>query len=167
MTNAIEDGLEKVCRSPSCEILKLIIGSIAVFLLVLVVLVGVALSYSVLTFPPAANFILLLFAIVLLAYLEALHFACVSVEKWDMTKYTDVYPRAVRVHALVDTPDKVQKFLVGRQFFVIFVVFLIAEITTFPGTYRSVSMVCISAKTLLLLIMIKQTFPKTLLECRS
>lgn len=137
MTNAIEDGLEKVCRSPSCEILKLIIGSIAVFLLVLVVIVGVSLSYSVLKLPPAANFVLLIFAIVLLAYLEALHYACVSIEKWDMAKYVDIYPRAVKVHTLVDTPEKVQKFLVGRQFFVIFVVFLIAEITTFPGKTRT------------------------------
>ena len=32
----------------------------------------------------------------------------------------------------MDTPIKVKKFLVGRQFFVIFVVFLIAQLTTFP-----------------------------------
>lgn len=134
MPNAIEDALEKTCRSSSCENLKLVLGSIAVFLLVLVVIVAVSLSYAVLPLPPAANFVLLIFALILLAYVEALHYACVSIEKWDMAKYVDIYPRAVRVHALVDTPEKVQKFLVGRQFFVIFVVFLIAEITTFPGT---------------------------------
>ena len=49
-----------------------------------------------------------------------------------MTKVGKVYPRAARCHALVDTPIKVKKFLVGRQFFVIFVVFLIAQLTTFP-----------------------------------
>lgn len=49
-----------------------------------------------------------------------------------MTKVGKVYPRAARCHALVDTPMKVKKFLVGRQFFVIFVVFLIAQLTTFP-----------------------------------
>ena len=53
-------------------------------------------------------------------------------EKWDMSKVAKVYPRAARCHALVDTPLKVKKFLVGRQFFVIFVVFLIAQLTTFP-----------------------------------
>lgn len=49
-----------------------------------------------------------------------------------MSKVKEVYPRAARCHALVDTPMKVKKFLVGRQFFVIFVVFLIAQLTTFP-----------------------------------
>lgn len=49
-----------------------------------------------------------------------------------MSKVAKVYPRAARCHALVDTPLKVKKFLVGRQFFVIFVVFLIAQLTTFP-----------------------------------
>jgi hypothetical protein len=32
----------------------------------------------------------------------------------------------------VDTPVKVKKFLVGRQFFTIFVVFLISQISSFP-----------------------------------
>lgn len=48
-----------------------------------------------------------------------------------MAKYAEKFPRAVKCHALVDTPEKVKKFLVGRQFFVIFVVFLIAQITSF------------------------------------
>lgn len=133
MANAIEDGIEKVCRSPTCENVKLVIGSIAVFLLIVVLLIGVGSGYSVLKLPPPANFVLLFFALVLLAYVEALHYACVAIEKWDMEKYTDKYPRAVQVHSYVNTPEKVQKFLVGRQFFVIFIVFLIAEITTFPG----------------------------------
>jgi hypothetical protein len=33
---------------------------------------------------------------------------------------------------LINSPVKVKKFLVGRQFFVIFVVFLIAQISSFP-----------------------------------
>jgi hypothetical protein len=68
----------------------------------------------------------------LLAYIEALHYACVVMEKWDMSVVGKAYPRAARCHALVDSPVKVKKFLVGRQFFVIFVVFLIAQLTTFP-----------------------------------
>lgn len=88
-------------------------------------------KYSVLQIHPAVNFLLLFLALTLLAYVEALHYACVAVEKWDMTKYAEKFPRAVKCHALVDTPEKVKKFLVGRQFFVIFVVFLIAQITSF------------------------------------
>jgi hypothetical protein len=71
------------------------------------------------------------FCLSLLAYVEALHYACVACEKWDSSVLKD-YPRALRCHALVDTPVKLKKFLVGRQFFVIFVVFLLAQLTAFP-----------------------------------
>ena len=94
--------------------------------------VGVANKYCILQLHPALNFILLAGAIVLLAYVEALHYGVVAIEKWDMDKYALEYPRACKMHKLVDTPVKVKKFLVGRQFFVIFVVFLIAQITSFP-----------------------------------
>ena len=33
-------------------------------------------------------------ALILLAYIEALHYACVVMEKWDMSKVGEVYPRA-------------------------------------------------------------------------
>lgn len=116
-----------------CENVKLVLGSIAVFLLILVVFVGVSLTYCVLKLFPAINFLILIVCVVLLAYVEALHYACVAVEKWDMKLYGEQYPRAVKCHALIDTPEKVKKFLVGRQFFVIFIVFFIAQITSFPG----------------------------------
>ena len=67
----------------------------------------------------------------LLAYVEALHYVCVACEKWD-AKLLIKYPRALKCHALVNSPVKLKKFLVGRQFFVIFVVFLIAQLTSFP-----------------------------------
>ena len=121
------------CRTTACERIKLFLGSIAVFLLILVVFVGVSLSYCVLQIPPIANFCLLFAALLLLAYCECLHYVVVSVEKWDMSKYAERYPRAIKCHKLVDTPEKVKKFLVGRQFFTLFVVFLISDITTFPG----------------------------------
>ena len=71
------------------------------------------------------------FCLTLLAYVEALHYVCVACEKWD-AKLLIKYPRALKCHALVNTPVKLKKFLVGRQFFVIFVVFLIAQLTSFP-----------------------------------
>lgn len=125
--------VELFCRSNGCEKAKLVISSAAVFLLLLVVFVGISLTYCVLKLFPAINFVILLVCIILLAYVEALHYACVAVEKWDMQLYAKDFPRALRCHALVDTPEKVKKFLVGRQFFVIFVVFFIAQITSFPG----------------------------------
>ena len=121
------------CRSSACEKLKLVLGSMAVFLLILVVFVGVSMGYCVLEVFPLVNFVIMFACLTLLSYVEALHYAVVAVEKWDMSQYAERYPRAVKCHSLVDTPEKVKKFLVGRQFFVIFVVFLLAQITTFNG----------------------------------
>jgi len=112
--------------------IKTIICSCAVMALITMVFAGIALSYCVLQIPPIANFILLFAALLLLAYCEALHYGVIAVEKWDMEKYREQFPRAYKSWKLVDTPHKVKKFIVGRQFFVIFVVFLISQITSFP-----------------------------------
>ena len=77
-------------------------------------------------------FIVLFLALTYLAYLEGLHYACVSLEKRNMKEYELTYPRACKTHLLVNTTQKVKNFLVGRQFFTIFVVFLIAQLTSFP-----------------------------------
>jgi hypothetical protein len=102
-------------------------------LLIIIYLIGIANRWCILQTTPVVTFILLSVALILLAYVEALHYACVAVERWDMPSYEEKFPRAVKCWRLVDNPEKVKKFLVGRQFFVIFVVFLIAQITSFPG----------------------------------
>jgi hypothetical protein len=88
--------------------------------------------YCVFQAHPALLFIILFAATTLLGYVEALHYACVAVEKWDMTPYRERFPRACETQKLVKNNRLVQQFLVGRQFFVIFVVFTIAQITSFP-----------------------------------
>eukprot|EP01038_Epipyxis_sp_PR26KG_P004094 gene4094-5842_t len=130
---AIRDEEEKSTAANICEYIKLVVSTLVVSALLLVIVIGVSLSWCVLQIHPAANFVLMFLCLTLLAYVEALHFACVSVEKWDINLYKDRFPRAAKCHALIDTPIKVKKFLVGRQFFVIFVVFLLAQITSFPG----------------------------------
>lgn len=74
------------CRSFICEKIKLVVATCVVNLLVVVVFVGVAKGYCVLEIPPIVNFLLLFLALVLLAYCEALHYAIVSIEKWDMSE---------------------------------------------------------------------------------
>lgn len=88
--------------------------------------------YCVFQMYPPVLFIVLFAATILLGYVEALHYANVCVEKWDMTPYRERFPRACEVQKLVKNNKLVQQFLVGRQFFVIFVVFTIAQITSFP-----------------------------------
>jgi hypothetical protein len=74
------------CRSFWCEKIKLVVSTIVVNLLVVVVFVGVANDYNALKIPAIANFILLFIALTLLAYCEALHYAVVAIEKWDMAQ---------------------------------------------------------------------------------
>ena len=121
------------CRSLWCERIKLVLATCAVSVLLLVVFIGIAFGYCVLKVFPLVNFIILFVCIAVLATVEGLHYAVVSVEKWDMEQYRERFPRALRCHDLVNTPEKVKKFLVGRQFFTIFVVFLLAQVTSFPG----------------------------------
>jgi len=132
-TNVVSNTCNLFCRSSICQHIKYVVVTGIVGVLIAVIIVGVSLEYCILKLPPYGNFPLLIAAITLLAYCEALHYGVVSIEKWDMNKYKDKFPRAYNCWKLVDTPEKVKKFLVGRQFFTIFVVFLISEITSFPG----------------------------------
>lgn len=131
-TNFKQGFAVSFCRSLWCERIKLVLATCAVSLLLLVVVIGIASGYCVLKVFPLVNFIILFVCLSVLATVEGLHYAVVSVEKWDMEQYRERFPRALRCHALVNTPEKVKKFLVGRQFFTIFVVFLLAQVTSFP-----------------------------------
>jgi hypothetical protein len=97
----------KCMRSAACENIRLVMSTIIVYCLVAVVFAGVAQGYSILTAPIAVNFILMTGCLIMLAYVEMLHYSVVAVEKWDMSELAANYPRAVKCHALVDTPVKV------------------------------------------------------------
>lgn len=59
-----------------CEYIKLFCGTCVVILLVMVAFTGIGNQWCVLQIHPAALFCLLFFGIILLAYIEALHYAC-------------------------------------------------------------------------------------------
>jgi hypothetical protein len=77
---------------------------------------------------------LFVFSIVLLAYLEGLQVAILALEKVDPSFFQNK-PRAYKAHMLATAHRglNVQRFLVGRQFFVVFVVFLSAQLTTYTS----------------------------------
>jgi hypothetical protein len=114
------------------EIVKYIWSTCLVVFSLCIIFYCVSMRYCVLQTYPVILFLILFGATTLLAYVEALHYANVSVEKWDMTPYKDRFPRACATQKLVKNNKLVQQFLVGRQFFVIFVVFTISQITAFP-----------------------------------
>lgn len=105
---------------------------VVVHLLLLVAFISIGNQWCVLQFHPVGLFIVLFLALTWLAYVEGLHYGVVSLEKREMAEYEAMFPRAFKTHKMVDTTLKVKRFLVGRQFFTIFVVFLISQITSFP-----------------------------------
>jgi hypothetical protein len=59
-----------------CEYVKLVVATGVVLTLVLVAMIGIANRWCILQIHPAALYVLLLCAVTILAYLEALHYAC-------------------------------------------------------------------------------------------
>ncbi len=114
------------------ENLKLLIASSVVLFLTAIVVTGIANGWMVMKVPPVAGFIILGFVLTLMAYVEALHYSCVNLSGVDPAVFEQKYPRAAENQRLVNTPTLVKRFLLGRQGFVIAIVFVTAQLTTFP-----------------------------------
>ena len=95
----------------------------------------IAMDYAALPGHPAMHYALFVFSLVLLAYLEGLQVAILALEHVAPSTIPVACARARASHALATAQRglNVQRFLVGRQFFVVFVVFLSAQLTTYPG----------------------------------
>lgn len=97
---------------------------------------GIATDNAALSGHPAMHFGILVFVLILLAYLEGLQVAILALESSDGNVWKDTHPRAYALHKLATTGSNVQRFLVGRQFYVVFVVFLCSQVTTFSTVDR-------------------------------
>ena len=99
------------------------------------ILYCLAKNYAALPGEPWLHYILFFFSLILLAYLEGLQVAILSLEHVSPTTFPPHAIRARASHRLATAQRglNVQRFLVGRQFFVVFVVFLAAQLTTYPG----------------------------------
>jgi len=115
------------------EYVKFVWNSIYVFLCVLVIFYGIAVQYTILQVFPLVLYIVLFFSLTLLGYCEALHYGVVAVEKWDMSQYKERFPLAYQCWTRCPSPEAVKRFLVGRQFFTIFQVYLISQVSLLPG----------------------------------
>jgi len=102
-----------------------------------VVLGGIAAGESALTssfsVPIWATCSILLMALLLLGSLEGTQIAIVALTDKKVAAFKKQYPRGCRAIKPVQTRIMVQRYLAGRQFFVIFVVFVIAQVTSFPS----------------------------------
>lgn len=99
-----------------------------------IALIGYAMynGYAALEAPIWLQYVLLILVLTLLAYLEGLQVAILALERVDSESWAHK-KRAFAAHklAVANHGLNVQRFLVGRQFFVIFVVYLIAQLTTY------------------------------------
>jgi hypothetical protein len=104
-------------------------------------------DYAALPGHPALHYFLFLFSIILLAYLEGLQVAILALEHVTPNSIPKNMPRARASHKLATAYKglNVQRFLIGRQFFVVFVVFLSAQLTTYPGKSRNFVTVTVSS----------------------
>jgi hypothetical protein len=59
--------------------------------------------------------------------------AIVGTQYWDPQVFQEVYPRAFRLHRLMNQPENVKRFIIGRQFYTVLTNFLLAQIFTFAN----------------------------------
>lgn len=76
MAQDLKETQERSLAGQICEYIKLFVATCVVFLLVAVACVGIGNRWCILDIHPAGGFIVLLMALTLLAYCEALHYAC-------------------------------------------------------------------------------------------
>ena len=98
----------------------------------LVIIIGVSGKHAVMPGNPLVLFLIFLACVTLLGYLEGLQVAILALEKMDCAVFRESHARGYRLISKCKEGRNVERFLVGRQFFVIFVVYLTAQITTFP-----------------------------------
>merc|ERR1712080_790776 len=75
--------------------------------------------------------VLLGFVLILLAYLEGMQIAILALERTSTSVFRHKKRAYVSMNLALKNNGYVQRFLVGRQFFVVFVVFLCAQLTTY------------------------------------
>jgi hypothetical protein len=93
---------------------------------------GIWTNQAVLPVPPIAVFIIFSLCGVFLAHLEGCQVAVLVQEGLDFSQYETTHPRGYALMKRATHKKNVRRFLIGRQFFVIFVVFLINQCTIFP-----------------------------------
>ena len=117
-----------------CDFIRYFSSTIVTLACIVLIFYAIGHNYAALPGHPAVHYSLFFFVLVLLGYLEGLQVAILALERVDGASFRTSHPRAFVVHRLSTAQGglNVQRFLVGRQFFVVFVVFLCAQLTTFP-----------------------------------
>jgi CBS domain containing-hemolysin-like protein len=97
---------------------------------------GIAVGKAQMTSNPVVPFIIFPLAIMMNAYCEGIQLAILDLKGKDGDWFRESHKRAYKVYELMNEESRVQRFLVGRQFTVIFVFMLISQVSSFPELAR-------------------------------
>jgi len=100
------------------------IGSIAI------VFYGIGKEAYVLKVSSGGAFCIMFIDLAVLFFLEGLMICIVETQYWDPETWREAYPRAYKIHKLVNQPDNLKRFIIGRQFCTVLTGFLLAQIFT-------------------------------------
>jgi len=114
------------------DMVRYIFATILTIISIILICYSIGAGLAALPGHPIILYILLVFDIVLLAYLEGLQIAILALERTSCETFIQrKRAYASQTLAMRYNGHNVQRFLVGRQFFVVFVVFLCAQLTTY------------------------------------
>jgi len=143
-----------------CDRLRYVFSTLITLASIGLILYALGRSYAALPGHPAVHYPLLIFVLTLLAYLEGLQVAILALERVDRNAFRD-RKKSFASHKLAtaNRGRNVQRLLIGRQFFVVFVVFLIAQLTTYTKMRQELE----SIPKFLFILIIETGFPGALI----
>ena len=111
----------------------------------LLIFSGVVTCYSIWTqktsmwkvVPGWASLIIFILVLFLLGVMEGLQIALVELKRQEPETYKETHPRAYKLGQYAMKEDNIEKFLIGRQVFVVCLVFFAAKLTTIHGNSES------------------------------
>jgi len=112
------------------DIIKYIWSTFATLGSLVIIGYGIYIQAYVLPTPVYATYIVFIFTLGVLFYLEGLMIAIVGTQYWDRESFRELYPNAYALHELINRPNNVKRFIIGRQFFTVLTNFLLGQITT-------------------------------------
>jgi hypothetical protein len=127
-----EDKPEAPLSDKILKYVKYFFSSVMTVTYVIYILWGIGTNQAVLPGHPVLHYLIFLFCLTLVAYLEGLQVAILNCEHVDPERRKESHPRAYKLMTSVRQGNNVERFLVGRQFFTIFVMTMIAQVTSFP-----------------------------------
>lgn len=130
-----EEKIPRLGRRPLAAFAQMV-GLILAICTLYIVIGGIGTGQSSLTLiygaPIWFTYTLLVVTLLFLGALEGTQIAIVALTEKKVSLFRRKYPRGCKAIKLVNTKELIEKYLAGRQFGVIFVVFVIAQVTSFP-----------------------------------